>query len=378
MILTRLEVRHFRNLGAQELHFPPEGVAVIGDNAQGKTNLLEAIHYLESFRSFRGAKDRELPAFSHDAFFLRGTAEGDRPTTVTAGFDRRTRRKKVSVDGGEPPRVSSALGRLGTVAFSPWDVELIGGGPHRRRRFLDIVLALNRPGYVTSLSAYRQALAQRNAALKAGGGPLSVRAWDDALVSHGARVACRRGEWVAQWSGAFREYCAAVSKRDVVAMSYRSDLIARGDDADGGDRPPDERAAAKRFRERLDEHWARDLRSGATSTGPHRDELLFATTAGARALPLRRYGSGGQRRTAALALRLTEAATIRKHRGQEPVLLLDDAFAELDGRRSERIVELIEEERAGQVILTAPRTSGVHPLGSTLPRWRVREGVIEA
>ncbi len=383
MILTRLEVRHFRNLGTQQLNFPPEGVAVIGDNAQGKTNLLEAIYYLESFRSFRGAQDRELPSFVDGTFFLRGSARAqkDDSMTVAAAFDRKDKRKKVSVDGAEVPRISAALGKLGTVVFSPADTDLVSGGPERRRRFLDIVLALSVPGYVTSLSSYRQALAQRNAALKLSGGRMAVRAWDEALVAQGARVVHQRHEWVQRWSQSYRDYCTAICEEDMVTMTYRSDLVASGNSAPDSPEITDTEVSkdilAERFRERLDDGLERDLRVGTTSSGPHRDELVL-TTAGERVLPLRKFGSGGQRRTAALALRLTEAATIKRHRGQEPILLLDDAFAELDGRRSERIIALLQEEQRGQVILTAPRNSGVHPLGSSLPRWHISGGVIEA
>ncbi|MDE2754824.1 MAG: hypothetical protein OXI83_19815 [Gemmatimonadota bacterium] len=121
-----------------------------------------------------------------------------------------------------------------------------------------------------------------------------------------------------------------------------------------------------------------DLRRGVTSVGPHRDELLLTVATRGRSLPLRTFGSGGQRRTAALALRLTEAATIRRHRGTDPVLLVDDAFAELDRSRSERVMALLESDLSGQVIVTAPKESDVRFTGRTLERWRLHGGVIEA
>ena len=380
MILRELELRHFRNLGIQELRFPPEGVAVIGDNAQGKTNLLEAIYYLESFRSFRGAGDSELTEFAEDVFYLKGYVDGDRPATVSAGFDRKRKKKKVSVDGSDAVRISAALGRLGAVVFSPADVDLVSGGPGLRRRFLDIVLSLNRKGYVESLTAYRKALAQRNAALKSDVAPLAVRAWDEALIDSGATVTCLRHEWAAAWSDPFTAYCAAISGNDPVGMAYRPDLGAPGDcpASEDGAFGTEEGAVRDRFRARLDGSWETDMRRRATTPGPHRDELLLTIASDGRSLPARTYGSGGQRRTAALALRLTEAATIRRNRGAEPILLLDDAFAELDEVRSGRIMELLREEGTGQVILTAPRESDVQLRGPSLPRWRIRAGVIEA
>ena len=378
MVLRDLELRRFRNLGVQELHFPPEGVAVVGDNAQGKSNLLEAIYYLESFRSFRGAGDGQLVAFSEDVFHLRGEVDGERPTTVSAGFDRKGKRKKVTVDGSEAPRIADALGRLGAVAFSPADAGLVGGGPGGRRRFLDVVLSLNRPGYVKALQEYRRALAQRNAALRAGLGRAAARAWEGGLVEQGATVTAQRHEWVAAWAGSFADYYRAVSGNGAASMEYRPNLGVRvGAEAGDGDRFPTD-AACDRFRQRLDDGWEEDARRGSTRAGPHRDELEIAVESGGRRVPARTYGSGGQRRTAALALRLAEAATIRRQRGAEPILLLDDAFAELDPGRSERVMALMEEEGRGQVILTAPKESDVRLRSMSLVRWRIRGGAIEA
>ncbi len=392
MILSTLELRHFRNLGVQELHFPPEGAAIVGDNAQGKTNLLEAIYYLESFRSFRGAADRELTAFNENVFYLKGRVEGGAATTVAAGFDRRRKSRKVTLDGSDTPKISVALGRLGVVVFSPADVGLVNGGPGARRRFLDIVLSLNRPGYVAALQKYRKWLAQRNAALRAGVGGAGpgtwIRAWDGGLVETGAAVMCMRNAWASAWAGTYAEYYGAVSGRDSAALAYRPNLSGAGSGAAGSGAaaasdgspplPMNEEAVREQFRSRLDDCWETDRRRGVTSAGPHRDELLLTVTARGRSLPLRTFGSGGQRRTSALALRLTEAATIRRHRGTDPILLLDDAFAELDPGRSERVMALLEAELTGQVIVTAPKESDVRLPGRTLPRWRMHGGVIEA
>ncbi len=387
MVLRALELRHFRNLGIQELHFPPEGVAVVGDNAQGKTNLLEAIYYLESFRSFRGAADAELTAFNQDVFHLRGEVGGGSVTTVAAGYDRRRKSKKVTVDGNDSLKLAAALGSLGAVVFSPADVQLVNGGPGARRRFLDIVLSINLPGYVAALQDYRRWLAQRNSALRAraggAGSAQSVRAWEGGLVETGATVTCMRASWVSAWSETYSEYHEAVSDGDSATLVYRPNLVgAAADEArsDAGSRPDphDEEGVREHFRRRLDAARENDFRKGVTSVGPHRDELLLTVATRGRSLPLRTFGSGGQRRTAALALRLTEAATIRRQRGTDPVLLVDDAFAELDRGRSERVMALLESDLSGQVIVTAPKESDVKFTGRTLERWRLHGGVIEA
>ena len=143
---------------------PREGVALIGDNAQGKSNFLEAIYYLETLRSFRGARDAQMLGFGEEVFRVVGTTEGgdDEPcgVQVAAAFQKKGKRKKVSVDGTEPDRLTDALGHLSAVIFSPSDVDLVSGGPSERRRFLDIVLSLNEPGYVRALSDYRKSLSR--------------------------------------------------------------------------------------------------------------------------------------------------------------------------------------------------------------------------
>ncbi len=381
MVLRTLELRHFRNLGVQELHFPPAGVAIVGDNAQGKTNLLEAIYYLESFRSFRGASDGELAAFGEAAFHLRGGIDGGDVESVAAGFDRTRKSKRVTLDGSDALKMSAALGKLGAVVLSPVDVGLVNGGPGVRRRFLDIVLSLNAPGYVTALQDYRKWLAQRNAALRAaaGGGSRDwIRAWEGGLVESAAKVARMRSAWISDWGATYAGYYEAISGADSATIDYKPGLGARssGDHARLDDMRED--AVRERFRDRLDECFDRDLHRGATGVGPHRDEVVLSVSSQGGSLPLRTFGSGGQRRTAALALRLTEAATIRKQRHTDPILLVDDAFAELDRGRSGRVMPLLEAELKGQVILTAPKESDVTLPGRTLARWRMHGGVIEA
>lgn len=382
MYLTRLRLRHFRNLGIQDLRFPPEGAAILGDNAQGKSNLLEAIYYLETFRSFRGARDEQLLAFEEEVFRVAGTLARGGPAGVDGGeggsdpsrlevagaFQRRGRRKKVTVDGVEPERIGDALGRLGAVIFSPSDVAIVTGGPGERRRFLDIVLSLNSPGYLQSLQHFRQILAQRNAALREEQPAAAVRVWDGGLAAHGAAVSVHRRRWLREWSGAFRDYYRAVSGGPPARMEYAPDLPL--------DEGTDDESVEAVYREALAETAERERRVGHTVVGPHRDEVVIRVEGPRGEVDVRDYGSGGQRRTAALALRLVEAATIRVQRGEEPIVLLDDVFAELDEQRGGRILELIETEETGQVILTAPKESDIRIRRDILPRWRIRDGKV--
>jgi DNA replication and repair protein RecF len=368
--LSTLTVRHFRNLRDQDLELPPEGVALIGDNAQGKSNLLEAIYYLETFRSFRGARDDQLVKFGADVFRVAGSTASavtsGGTAEVTAAFERRGGTKKVCIDGAEQERLGPALGRLAAVIFSPVDLELVSGGPKERRRFLDIVLSLNEPGYLEALQEYRRVLVQRNAALRDGQPTAVVQAWDPGLADSGGRVMRMRRSWVERAAPVWSDYYARVSCDGRARMRYEPSVFL----GESGT----EEAAVEALRSALAGSIDRDRRLGTTTVGPHRDEIGLALEGSEEGLELREYGSGGQRRTAALALRLVEAATIRERRGETPLMLVDDAFAELDAGRSERVLDLLEGTQAGQVVLTAPKESDVRFRRQTLARWRIAAG----
>lgn len=372
MYLSDLQIRHFRNLAEQELSLPTQGVAIVGENAQGKTNLLEAIYYLETFRSFRGSRDHHLVAFHEDFFRIRGRLAGAGPgggVEVAAAFQLRGRRKKVTVDGREPERLGDALGRLAAVVFSPADVSLVSDGPAARRRFLDIVLSLNVPGYLKNLQQFRQILTQRNAALKNGRRSDGIDAWNEGLVGQGTRVMVERARWLEEWSESFSSYFRRISGTEEGRMGYSPGLRL------DGARSPEEMASA--YRQALKEARERELRLGSTMVGPQRDDVTLTVEEEGEERDLRRFGSGGQRRTGALALRLVEAATIRAARGQEPIVLMDDVFAELDPGRSERVLALMEEEETGQVLITVPKEGDIRLRRDSIPRWRIRGGVVE-
>lgn len=366
MRLERLRIRHFRNLENQDLDLPPGGVAIVGDNAQGKSNLLEAIHYLETFRSFRGAPDRDLVAFGSEAFHLSCALPGsDGVRDLTAAYRRSDGRKKVEVDGAEPPRLADALGHLATVVLCPADTEVVGGPPTGRRRFLDLILSLNEPGYVTQLQRYRRFLEQRNAALKSMG-RAGAGAWEDGLIRSGAEVIRWRAGWVEGFAPSYERFHQRISGGPEGSLRYRPSV----DPADDLER------TMEKFRERLAETAAAEERMRTTMVGPHRDDVVLTVPGSGGDVPLRSFGSGGQVRTAALALRLTEAETIRSRRSTDPILLLDDLFAELDAARSERVLELLEEAEPGQVVVTAPREEDLRLGGPGLARWRVRQGLV--
>jgi DNA replication and repair protein RecF len=371
-VLRELRLRDFRNFAELELRFPAAGVLVVGENGSGKTNLLEAIWYLEVFRSLRGARDEQLVRFGADGFHLRGrfeTAAG-RSTEVSVGYDARTRRKRVLVDGAEVERLGDAIGHAGVVVFSPADVALVSGGPGERRHFLDIVLCLNRRGYMDALQRFRHALRQRNSLLRQGAAQALIDAYEPGLVEPAAIVMEARAGWVAEHASMFERRTMEVGGR-ASRMRYRPGVKLDDEGA-----LSDRARIVEAMREALARNALRERERGVTMAGPHRDDLEIVLESTDGDLDLREYGSGGQQRTAAVALRMIEAQTVREARGVEPLVLLDDVFAEFDALRSARILELMSDGHDAQAIFTAPKQSDVHGRAASLEHWTIAGGVV--
>jgi DNA replication and repair protein RecF len=363
--LQSIAVRDFRNLRRADLDFPAEGLVVIGENGQGKTNLLEAVYYLELFRSIRGARDHDLVRFGAPGFHIAGAIETDGPHEISVGFERASRRKRVRLDGAEPARLSDAIGSLPAVMFAPGDVELVAGAPSARRRYLDIMLALSSRRYLSALQRYRAALGHRNAALRdaarTGRHDERITVWETPLAEDGAVLWAARLAWMERSAERFAAMCAAIGESAEVAMRYASVVQPNGDLRTA-------LAAA------LAERRGLDVRRGLTHAGPHRDDLTLSI--GGR--DLRIFGSAGQHRTAAIALRMVEADTLSDRRGERPLMLLDDPFAELDTRRAARIVELLAQDGLGQTILAVPRETDIPAGLPSLERRRIHAGEITA
>lgn len=362
--VRRLAVRDFRNLADVALDVPPSGLALVGDNGHGKSNLLEAVYYLHLFRSLRGARDTELVRFGQPAFHVAADAAGGRWDRLSAGFERETGRRRILLDGVPCGRVSDALGAVPSVAVSPADAALIAGGPGGRRHWLDVTLASTSARYLAALRDYRAALAQRNAALRARSRSSPPGVWEAALAVHGAQLTTARAEFVAWARPRLADAATAAGERAPVQVRYRTGEPVPEDATE--DQVRDAIAAA------LAAGRERDLERGMTQHGPHRDDLDLRLEGAS----LRRFGSAGQQRTAAIALRVVECAWHAERGGREPVLLLDDPVAELDRGRATRILELLTGREGGQVLLAVPREDDIPAALTSLARFRVRNGEV--
>jgi DNA replication and repair protein RecF len=362
--LKRVSARDFRNFERLDLELPEPGLAVIGENGQGKTNLLEAIYYFQVLRSVRGARDQDLVRFGAKGFHISTSVSSGSAHEMSAGFETALKKKKVTIDGAVASRLSEAFGSLPSVMFSPRDIQLVAGGPAERRRYIDLVLALSSRRYLTALQMYRAALSRRNAALRdaaRNGDESTVEVWEPALAANGAVLVAERAAWVKERAPEFERLAQAIGEAGESRMSYHSAT-----------------SREENLREALEEAFARhrrhDIRRGVTHSGPHREDILLTLDG----KDLRVFGSAGQQRTAAIALRMLESATLREARGVAPVLLLDDPFAELDARRSGRILALLQGAGLGQTVLVVPRASDIPPELLGLERRGIAGGVVGA
>jgi DNA replication and repair protein RecF len=351
--LRHLVARGFRNLAEARHELPARGVALLGANAQGKSNFLEAVYYPVVFRSFRGAPDQAVAAFGGAGFHLEAGIEGGADSRVSATWQAAGRRKRIAIDDVEPERLTGAVGRWLAVVFLPSDLGLASGPAAERRHYLDRLLSLADAGYLRALSRYRAALAQRNSALRQGR-PELAWAFDRPLAAAGATVVAGRRAWAGAAAERFAAEFECLGEREAATLAYRGAVELADPGAWDG--------ALGQAREA-------DRVRGMSTVGPHRDDL----TLGIGGRLLREYGSTGQQRSAAVALKLIEIATLRDARGTEPGLLLDDVFAELDRERQRRLAGRLLGGAERQVFLTAPRPDELPP-GLELEVWQMADG----
>lgn len=342
--LNNLLLRNFRNYDEEQLAFHPKLNIICGSNAQGKTNLLEAIAYLSLGSSFREQSEEKIKKWQTDFFFLKAellAAGGEH--SLSAGYQRRQRFWKK--DGQPCRKISEVAGFLHTVVFQPEDLELVKKGPEVRRHFLDREMIQLFRGYHIYLANYKKALLQRNNFLKQLDHGAQAEAdeqllvWEEQLAANGAAIILRRRQILAQLAEISRGIHGELTgESERLSLQY---VCGVGEEAVG------EAEIAEALRAAYQVGREEDKRRRMTLIGPHRDDFrIFINDIDARY-----FGSQGQQRTAALALKLSELELARQIAGYYPLLLLDDVFSELDSDRRHALLRLMLNK--AQVFITS-------------------------
>ena len=339
MHVRSVRLTNFRNYPSLEVLLHPKLNLLIGPNARGKTSVLEALYCLATTRSFRAVADEEMISFGTEEASLVGVfAREDGSDSLRLEYKRGSG-KALFINEKKQARLSSALGRLPAVVFSPDDLFLIKGGPSLRRRFLNQALLQVDAVYLSELQQYERVLRQRNALLKKKGSvqDRELSAWDGPLLEHGAALTLKRAEAVEMLArhagGALQDLTGGGERLEV---AYEPSVSAEGG--------PEQLKV--RFRDALKKARAEELARGITVVGPHRDDLALSVNERS----LKKFGSQGQQRTAALALKLAELALLTEGARTQPLVLFDDVMSELDAKRQAFFLDRLKS--GGQAVLT--------------------------
>lgn len=355
MHLTHLRLRDFRNYARLDVALGPGFHLLLGDNAQGKTNLLEALYVLATLRSFRGVGAQQLVRHGAKGWFVGAGLVAAAAHELKLYWSPAERR--LAVDGRAVKRLGDFYGLVRAVVFCTEDLQLVKGTGRARRRFLDLLLAQTLPGYLALLQRYARALRNRNALLKSPAPDAAVlRGFSQELVAAGESLLARRRELLPRLAPLAQAAHGRIAGGvDELHLEYRP--AVRADFA--------VELAQSRDRERA-------LRQ--TVVGPHRDELALLVNGRAAA----QFASEGQKRTVALALKVAQAEHLAAATGTPPILLLDDVMGELDARRRAGLLPLLEQvhQQRGQVFMTCTEENWPAELGLALHRWRVRDGML--
>ena len=345
MHVSALKLANFRNFEHAEFTFDCGKTAVCGDNARGKSNLLEALYFLAIARSGRGARDRDVLLRGADYFTIDARVEReDRSLAIRIAHDLRVGKKKAYLDERPLPRLSGLIGALNAVLFSPEDVDLVLRDPPQRRRILDILVSQSNAAYLSDLDHYRRALAHRNRLLKDLGRSLLSRPdqlapWDSQIAELGARIIRCRLAALGEIQPTLQDYYRHISAgSERLSVEYRSPVSEC-----------DSQQAQETLTSILVRRRSEEVALGFTLTGPHRDNLIFHLDGQAA----HRFASKGQLKSVLLAWKLAEASFLESRTGLCPVMLMDDIFSELDRKRALSLLELISS--FGQVVITSAR-----------------------
>jgi DNA replication and repair protein RecF len=342
-VIARIRLENFRNYASLDLEIPPGLTVLHGPNAQGKTNLLEAVHLISTTRLLRGS--RESDAIREGAAFARVEATLAETSTEIALTIEAGRRKIAQLNRQSLPRAADVIGRLPSLCVSQADMAIVRGEPSDRRLFLDLELSQLYPAYLNDLAHYKRALEQRNALLRRaqehGVSAAEFEPWEAAMAGHGSALRAQRRAYIEAVAEPAREVHAQFGGGERFRIAYET---------------KDDAVEAPALRAALAEGRPREIARGSSLFGPHRDDLvLFVENRDARG-----FGSQGQQRTAVLAVKLAAHEFQSQTRGVPPLLLLDDMLSDLDETRRGQLVEWVL-RRAGQALLTCTEPSAAGP-----------------
>lgn len=330
MIIKNLQLTNFRNYTQAEFNYS-EGVNIVsGGNAQGKTNSAEAIFFLCTGYSPRATREKQVIKHGEKFAKIKGVAGslyGDVSVSIDFFEDKN---KVIKVNEVPVQKIGEILGNINSVFFNPGELKLIQEAPEDRRRFLDVSLSQISRGYFYALQTYKKILMQRNNLLKSEDKELildTLPVWDISLAKAGAKIIAERNDYIkllSPYAGYLHEEVTGGGEI----------LTVKGDYKYGGT----EEEIFTQFLEALSERTEKDIETGYTTVGPHRDDLKIKING----VDVRAFGSQGQQRTASIALKLAEAEIFREKFGEYPVLILDDAMSELDKKRRTRLIDYVK------------------------------------
>lgn len=326
MYIESIELKNYRNYDSLSLQFDKGTNIFYGDNAQGKTNILEAVYLCGTTKSHRGSKDREMIQFDADEAHIRMFVKKEGISRRIDMHLKKNKTKGIAVDGIPIRKAGELFGILNLVFFSPEDLNIIKNGPGERRRFMDLELCQLNKLYLSDLSSYNHVLNQRNKLLK----DLSFQpsllntldVWDEQLARYGASIIQGRKKFIEEMNGIITEIHRNITGgKEEIRLLYEPSV------------------SEENFLSVLLRNREKDCRFKLTSEGPHRDDLCVKING----MDIRKYGSQGQQRTAALSLKLSEIYMVKKRIKDMPVLLLDDVLSELDSNRQNYLLNSIRQ-----------------------------------
>lgn len=325
MVIKSLKLKNYRNYDLLDLNFDPNTNILYGDNAQGKTNILEALYLSGTTKSHRGTKDRDIIQFGYDESHIETIVEKRGICFQIDMHLKKNSTKGIAIDKIPIRKAGELFGIVHFVFFSPEDLNIIKEGPSGRRRFIDLELSQLDKIYLSNLSNYNRIINQRNSLLKDLYGQKNLMdtldIWDMQMAAYGTKVLEARKNFIKQVNEIISDiHFKLTGGKERISISY---------EASNGNMSLEE--ALKRYRER-------DMRMKSTTVGPHRDDICFTTDSG---LDVRKFGSQGQQRTAALSLKMSEIELVKQVIKDTPVLLLDDVLSELDKHRQNYLLDSI-------------------------------------